>query len=186
MKSLGLLLISTLIFSTSCFNYKSLFVKADYSYKGDFTNYKSYYLMNSVQHNDTVDQTKSTLEDLIKYQMELHGYEPKESEPNLLVQYHIFKENIKLRGYDQPELMYWLNTQREGEYDPITLKLPEGTLIIQLIDTKQDQIIWQGYASGFLNRGTSLYDPRDLKRAVFLIFDNYRTFAKDYIVEGAE
>jgi hypothetical protein len=168
-------------------NYKSFFVKSDYSYKGDFQNYNSFYLISgdvktNADNSKEADNSGNTIEQLINYQMELHGYQMKASNPSLLVSYHIFNDKIKLRGYDQQDLMYWIKNKGDQEYDPITYKLPEGTLIIQFIDTKQDQIIWQGYVSGLLPEN-DLYSSRDLKRAVFLIFDRYRTFASGYLAD---
>ncbi len=84
----------------------------------------------------------------------------------------------------QPEIENWVQTEDdEVGYDPVKYNLVKGTLIVQLLEAKTHQTVWQGYASGVFNDKT-LGSERYLKRAVRSIFDKYKLFADGYIIES--
>lgn len=172
------------ILLAGCMRYDYL-VEHDYSYKGDFKKYSSFYFMNNPSLVEDSTFSRILLEDAIKFQMEVLGYKMIEKKPNLLVSYTIYYDDFKFKGYLQPELEEWIDRDDidEDEYDPVKYELMEGTLLIQLIDKKKNSIVWQGYSSGvFANQYAS--NKRFIKRSVQSIFNQYRVLAEGFIVES--
>jgi hypothetical protein len=68
-------------------------------------------------------------------------------------------------------------------YLPKRMLLLDGTLMVTLIDTRTDNAIWNGYASGVVVpegvRGEYV-----LVRSVRSIFDRYRIFTENYFTGG--
>jgi len=137
-------------------------------------------------HNAKIDQDSAQvafnplLEEAIKNRMEILGYKMSKDKPRLLVAYSIFYDNMKFRGYIQPELDRWIEKETdEDKYDPVKLDLKEGTILVQLIDTKKNNTVWQGYASGVFGYSYT-NNERHIKRAVRSIFDQYRIMAEGF------
>lgn len=167
--------------SSSCMR-REYVIEYDYDYKGNFKKYNSFYFM----HNARVDQDSAQkafnplLEEAIQNRMEILGYKMTKEKPRLLVAYSIYYDDMKFRGYIQPELDKWIEKEiEEDEYDPIKIELREGTILVQLIDTKKNNTVWQGYASGVF--GNSYFNnEKYIKRAVRSIFEQYRVMAEGF------
>ncbi len=102
----------------------------------------------------------------------------------MLVSYKIFYDDLKFQGFVQPDIENWIQTEENDVgYDPVKYNLNKGTLIIQLLEARTHQTIWQGYASGVFS-DKNLENDRYLKRAVRSIFDKYKLFADGYIIES--
>jgi len=154
----------------------------DYDYKGNFKKYSSFnFMRNAKIDQDSAELAyKPLLEEAIKNRMEILGYKLSEDKPRLLVAYSIFYDNMKFRGYLQPELEKWVEKATdEDAYDPVKLELKEGTVLVQLIDTKKNNTVWQGYASGVFGYSYA-NNERHIKRAVRSIFDQYRIMAEGF------
>ena len=157
-------------------------IEYDYDYRGNFKKYNSFYFM----HNAKVNQDSSQmafnplLEEAIQNRMEILGYKFSKEKPRLLVAYTIYYDDMKFRGYVQPELDKWIEKEiSEDKYDPVKIDLREGTILVQLIDTKQNNTVWQGYASGVF--GNSYFNnEKYIKRAVRSIFEQYRIMAEGF------
>ncbi|HYG38106.1 MAG TPA: DUF4136 domain-containing protein [Cytophagales bacterium] len=183
MKTSGYALIVGLLVLTGCFNHNKFLVESDYSYQGNFKKYTSFNFANDgALENDSIDY--ETIKDAIKYQMQIHGYKFTEKKPSILVFYKIFNSNLQYNGYYQPELNEWIKRGNEDEaYDPVKYSLINGTLLIQFVDSKKNQSIWQGYASGVFDVNND-NNERYMKSAVRSIFDKYRMFVEGYIMNA--
>lgn len=168
-----------LLLLTCCMPYKELPVEYDYSYRGDFTKYKTFDLFIPATEDDRLNQNP-VIENLIIDRMKFLGYERSEKKPNLLVSYKVYADSLNFNGYNQPDIEYWVKTQKKDiDYNPLKFNLKEGTLLIQLYDRKQNRSIWQGYAT--TNYGNIAYhDERALRNAVLSILDKYRFFADGF------
>ncbi len=166
-------------------NESRFLVEYDYSYKGTFKKYNSFCFVD----NGSVDDKDSTMsnaiiEEAVRKQLELHGYHFSKRKPSLLVSYKIFNDDLRFQGFNQPEIENWISTEDdEVKYDPIKYSMVQGTLVVQLLDAKKHQTVWQGYASG-LYTDQVLSNDRYLRRAVRSIFDKYRLFAEGYLIEN--
>src|SRR5690606_20743835 len=89
-------------------------------------------------------------------------------------------DDMRFQGYVQPELEKWIEKEIEDdEYDPVKIDLKEGTILIQLIDTRKNNTVWQGYASGVF--GNQYFNnEKYIKRAVRSIFEQYRVMAEGF------
>jgi hypothetical protein len=184
-KAYPLLAIALLAVFGSCMNESRFLVEYDYSYKGNFKKYNSFCFVDngSADERDTT-MSNPIIQDAVRKQLELHGYRYNQRKPSLLVSYKIFKDDLRFQGFNQPEIENWISTEdEEVKYDPIKYSMMQGTLVVQLLDAKKHQTVWQGYASGIFNDQT-LTSDRYLRRAVRSIFDKYRLFADGYIIEN--
>ena len=175
----GLALIITGL--SSCMR-RDYVIEYDYDYKGDFKKYNSFYFMHNAKVNKDSSQVKFNplLEEAIQNRMEILGYKLSKDKPKLLVAYSIFYDDMKFRGYEQPELEKWIEKEiDEDSYDPVRLDLKQGTILVQLIDTKRNNTVWQGYASGVF--GNSYFNnEKYIKQAVRSIFEQYRVMAEGF------
>jgi hypothetical protein len=135
-------------------------------------------MASNMQVDGDSSMSNPIIEKEIRNRLELHGYKMTQKKPSLLVFHKIYYKDFKFQGYNQPEVNKdnWIPkeelTEEEG-YDPVKYQLKEGTLLIQLVDTKRDITVWQGYASG-------VFDEKAL--AVRSIFDKYGFFADGFLV----
>jgi hypothetical protein len=184
MKTSGFVLIASFFLLSSCFNQSKYLVETDYSYQGNFKKYTSFNFANDTGLLSDSTGEYEDIKDAIKYQMQIHGYKFTEKKPSILVFYKVFRDNLSYNGYFQPEINEWIKRENEDEaYDPIKYNLHNGTLLIQFVDTKKNQSIWQGYASGVYNPTASNSD-KYIKHAVRSIFDKYRLFVEGYLVDA--
>ncbi|MES2731266.1 MAG: DUF4136 domain-containing protein [Bacteroidota bacterium] len=174
---LVLLLLITL---PGCMRKDHVMVESDYSYRGNFRKYSSFCFAKVTQDNDS-SMNNPVLTKAIKSRMELQGYQMTQKKPSLLVFYKVYYKDLKLQGYVQPEIENWVkNEDDDAKYDPVKYSLKEGTLLIQLVDAKRNHTVWQGYASGVFDPN-SLNNEKYLKRAVRMVFDRYRLFARGFL-----
>jgi len=124
----------------------------------------------------------ASIEDAIKKRLELQGYTFNEDNPNLLIAYRLFYDDLKITSYHQPLLENWMRYGNESEeYDPVQLDLKKGTLFVIMRDHEQDNTVWQGYASSVF--GNDNFDnDRYIKNVTRSMFDQYRIFAHDNLL----
>ncbi|MBS0001179.1 MAG: DUF4136 domain-containing protein [Cyclobacteriaceae bacterium] len=185
MRRLALPTAIMLIGMASCFSSRDFVVESDYSYHGNFRNYKSFTFIQMQKFNQDSLVPDDLIKDAIQFRMSLLGYEEVQKEPNILVAYKMFFSDFVFQGWDQPELEKWLDSEGivEEEFDPVKYKLKQGTLMILFVDRKQKKAIWQGYNSGLIDP-RSLDDERFVKGTVRTIFDKYKVFAEGYYRKG--
>jgi hypothetical protein len=169
----------TLLLMGVCFLFvgctKRVFVEHDYSYQGHFKAYKSFGFMECPNLDSLI--ACSDLQESIRQQMQSRGYKLNYRQPDILVTYNIFKDNLRFKGFQQPIIKDWIETEDDDDatYKHGTYNLNEGTLMISLIDSETYSVIWQGYASKLL------YDPNAkrnyYKSIVRSIFDQYPLMA---------
>lgn len=180
------ILFVAIIVASSCMRRDRYLIESDYSYRADFRKYKSFCMANNMQADGDSSMSNPIIEREIKNRLELHGYKMTQKKPSLLVFHKIYYKDFKFQGYNQPEVNKdnWIPKEELDEkegYDPVKYSLREGTLLIQLVDTKRDITIWQGYASGVFDEN-ALNNERYLRRAVRSIFDKYGFFADGFLV----
>lgn len=180
-KTLLFLIPLIILISSSCMR-REYVIEYDYDYRGNFKKYNSFYFMHNAKVNQDSSQNafNPLLEEAIQNRMEILGYKFSKEKPRLLVAYTIYYDDMKFRGYVQPELEKWIEKEiNDDKYDPVKIDLREGTILVQLIDTKKNNTVWQGYASGVF--GNSYFNnEKYIKRAVRSIFEQYRIMAEGF------
>lgn len=163
---------------SGCSLSRKVFVEHDYSYDTNFKNYSSYTFLECERDTNNLC---TEIYEAIRRQMQARGYKLTAENPTLLVNYGIFYDNLRYQGYMQPVIKTWVDTENDSfKYEPVKYSLDKGTLIVSLIDAQSDQVVWRGYASGFL-KDDPINNPNNYYRAVVRrIFDQYPLFAKGY------
>jgi Domain of unknown function (DUF4136) len=159
---------------SGCFRNK-VFVEHDYKYSLGFNAYKTYGFVDCERDTgyfcDDVQQA-------IKSQMSARGYKLAQEKPDLYVNFHIYYDAMKYRGYDQPSINLWLSEQKDDEkYRPLNYSLNKGTLMISLIEFNSSEVVWRGYATGIFNENSK--KKSYFKNIVATIFSEYPLFATD-------
>ncbi len=167
---------------TSCLGYKELPVEYDYSYRGNFKNYRTFDIMRPVGMIDS-SMTNNTIEKSIISRMKFLGYKQSDHRPHLIIGFKMYNDSLSFNGYNQPDIEEWAKGQKEDlNYDRQKYELKTGTLLIQFFDRRQNRSIWQGYATT-LYGSIDFQNSRHLKNAVISILDKYRFWAEGF-VEG--
>ena len=184
---LGLLLLS------GCLTSREARIESSYSYRGRFRHYRTYGFLSG--NGLTADSThlNESLREAVKQRMRLQGYRFARRNPDLMVSFKLFEGDMRFPGFVQEDITRWVkNNDAENEetpdeqrhiYQPTRLLLLDGTLMVTLIDTRTDNAIWNGYASGV----TVPEGPRGeyvLVRSVRAVFDRYRIFTENYFNGG--
>jgi hypothetical protein len=163
----------------SCSGFKEMPVEYDYSYRGNFKRYRTYDLMKPVGEDST--QFNAVIENAIISRMKFLGYHRSERRPHLLIGYKMYHDSLRFNGYNQPAIETWVKAQDHNRnYDPQSYNLSTGTLLIQFYDRRQNQSIWQGYATTSYG-SIDFTSQRHLKNAVFSILDKYRFWAEGFV-----
>ena len=174
------LYLTLIVILSGCFGYKELPVEYDYSYKGRFNKYKSY---DFIVSNTLLGSDTSLVKSSIAQHMKFLGYKRKKNKPDLLLNYAVFYDSLKFRGYDQPDINDWMKSRdRDLDYNQLKFDLDQGTLLIQVFDRKQNSSIWQGYATDEYSK-LNFDNYQEVRNAVKSILNKYQFFADGFIEE---
>ncbi|MBD8489067.1 DUF4136 domain-containing protein [Echinicola sp. CAU 1574] len=204
MKKAHLCILLTLFLSTACFSSKDFVAEYDYDYRGNFKKYKTFAFMedtgtDSVKHIPIIDKT-------IISRLNSQGFRHQIDKPDILIYYKLFVNQIRYRGYVQPEFDNWLASRgleilkeeeekdKRGEeddidnpedrekgedYDNIKYYENDGMLIIYVIDYKKNKTIWQGYTSATFDVNSPSINL-DLTRATYKVMNQFRLVTNNY------
>lgn len=146
-------------------------VKTDYDKEADFSAYKTFNWSEDIENqkdshpilNNSL--VRKRIKSAIRSEMEGRGYVMSEN-PDLLINFHMVIE--ERTGYTTvPSYSFWWRDNvRPYNYQ-------EGTLIIDLIDKKQNQLVWQGYTTGIAHQNAEKMEER-IRSAISLIFEAYK------------
>ncbi len=183
----------SLLLLSSCLASRDARIESAYSYRGRFRHYRTYGFMTS--NGLTADSTRlgESLREAVRQRMRLQGYRYAHRKPDLMIGYNLFEGDMRFPGFVQEDITRWVkNNEAEDEetpqeqrhtYHPTRLLLLDGTLMVTLIDTKTDNAIWNGYASG-VTVPEGIRGEYVLVRSVRSIFDRYRIFTENYFNGG--
>jgi hypothetical protein len=137
-----------------------------------FSTYKTYNWDNPLNkaadksYNPLVNNSlvNNQIKESIREQLDVRSYVLNEKNPDLLINFHTMVENrSEITSYPNNYYFWWRNDIHSVNYK-------EGTLIIDLIDAESDQLVWQGYATGTLDRKDIALTSDE---AVQMIFEKY-------------
>lgn len=156
MKTLKLFLLLLLITVGAC---SPIHVDADYDKATDFSQYKTYaFLKDAIDKVEISDLDKKRILNAIDNEMQAKGYTKSET-PDLTVNFFTKEmDYVNVSGY----YGYW--GYGWGWYPyygyPYAYTTTEGTLYIDLIDTKRKELVWQGVGAGLLAEKMSEKEQR--------------------------
>lgn len=154
-------------------------VRSDHAPDIDFENYETYYFASRAMSPNTDDfindaDLKTEIRENIKYEMTAKGYDHTENDPDLLINFRIFEDEVEIVGYTQEEIEQYWGTQDIIDIDNMkTYNLDPGTLMIDIMDNETKQLIWTGYASGIIEDDAFDKSEEALAAAVSKIFADY-------------
>lgn len=147
----------------------------DYDPEASFREYQTFYWSDEILSENREQPlfynslVKKRIKKAVESELTGRGYELSEDNPDLLVNAHmIVEEKTEYQNYGaSPYRFYYPDNVRVSNYK-------EGTLVIDLIDRAQRQLVWQGYYAGsFVDAKTPEEKSRAIRDAVSLIFRKY-------------
>ncbi len=157
-------------------------VKGDYDHKADFAQYRTFGYMSPLGTDKAGYSTLLTerLKDATRGQMEMRGYVYSASNPDLLVNFS-GKLQQKTQVTEAPPPMGPYYGYRSGFYGgwpgygwgDTVYQYTEGTLNIDLVDSRRKQLVWEGVAVGEVQNPEMATSAQSVEKAVALIFAKY-------------
>lgn len=178
---LTLLIVANITFA------QTITIESNKKLNTDFSKYKTFTWASQVDHeldegfyflNDLV--LKADIRDAVEAELEGLGYEKREGTADLVVNFRVFDEPTTLTGYESYGTTYWGDLEVREEEDFETYDVKAGTLLVNLVDKKTGQMVWQGFASGLINNTEFIKDEGKIKEAANLIFEEYGYRAYEY------
>ena len=155
MKALNFLSILMLFLLTSC---STVSVYSDYDKNVDFSQFKTFaFYKPGIDKVQISDFDKKRILSAIETNMISKGFTISES-PDLLVNFYT-KEYTQTDYYNGYYGWGW-GPYWGGGYYPYSYSYPAGTLFIDLINAKTNQLVWQGEGNGYLVKGGAEKDAR--------------------------
>lgn len=146
----------------------------------DFSHFKSYaWASQPDTKQDPKPNAKNDLalkrqvRDAIGNAMDGRGYTLNRQSPDLIVNVRMFDQPTTIKGYTgsttdniTPGEVQSLGTEKD-------INVQAGTILVNLVDTKTDQAVWQGLASGLTSSNGLDRQEGKVREAVNLIFNKY-------------
>lgn len=130
----------------------SLQVQSDYDRQADFSTYKTFRWIPQPQNAMDIGPLANDIQRAITSELLTKGLEEVATNPDLLIVYHAGVEekvtgaHINNYGYGWGTWGYWgagptTSTVHYNSYE-------EGTLVIDMIDATENELVWRGVAQG--------------------------------------
>lgn len=158
-------------------------VASDYDPDYDLTKYRTFdWLQKTNIESDRNPLYYNELNDkriklAVQEQLKRKGYTLLETKPDLIVHYHIIVDEqsiVTTDPFGYSDIPYWTHLQTTVR------QYREGTLIIDFMDPKTDNLIWRGYAASPIEESYSSSKIDSLvKIAVAKIFKKFPKRAKE-------
>ena len=192
MKKSSLILFTISLLFSACLSQKDYIAESDFNYAGNFKKYKTFGFVN----NPFPDTTSHHLaiEKTISNRLGSQGFKLQTDKPDILINYKVFTDDVKYRGYEQPDFDYWVqrrsrelemteqqerkNREKDENYDQVKFTENNGMLVIFVIDNKRGNTIWQGYTAASFD----FYSPEvnsELTKATYRVMDQFRILTRN-------
>ncbi len=172
MRTLKILTFSIILIAISACS--SVRVTSDYDKEVDFTNFKTFDFTQEANDLPIMDLNRRRILNAVTTEMELRGYQ-KQNSPDLLVDLHVSTE----QKVDMTSTTNWYGSSYHYGYwrgytrNTIDVnQYTEGSLFIDLINTENNNLVWQGVGTKTLAENTQNQDEI-IKKAVKKIFSQH-------------
>ncbi len=171
-------------------------VRSDFDPRADFASYRTFAFMEPLG-TDRAGYTTLLTERLKRaavLQMESRGYAFEEKNPDLLIN---FQTNVQSRTeYVGPPPMMWGGGLGLGfgygagfyggwpgyGFGPDVIQYNEGTMKVDLIDTKRKQMVWEGVGTSVIGNGQQTATEAMVQNMMAAIFARYPFLAGSRVV----
>lgn len=149
MKLYKLSLLLVVVFLSSC---STVRVTADYDTKKDFNNYKTFaFYKNGIDKAAISDLDKRRILRAVESELLLKGFTKSENPDMLVSIFTKSRKRVDVATVNNYNGFFWYPMYYR-DYNRVQVsKYTEGTLFIDLIDSKSNQLVWQGIGTGVLN-----------------------------------
>ncbi len=161
-----LFFVAALALTTSLLQAQKITVNTETTPNIDFSKYKTYTWASQVDSkldpglyflNDLV--LKKQIRDAVGFSMDGRGYKFQRQNSDLLVNFRVFDRPATIKGYTNSGSGYFGPGELQSLGDEKDIKVQPGSVLVNLVDTKNDRVIWTGVASG-LTSSTDLIARR--------------------------
>ena len=133
-------------------------------------NYKTFAWSSNI---DEIPKDKIFVGPAIAYELSARGYKMDKDNPDMFVTFMILEQPAELTTYNGFQTINMgADTVRTAENVQKT-KVKAGTLLIDFIDAKTSEMVWQGFASGILHPDMVKTQAK-VRDAVSEIFQEYK------------
>jgi hypothetical protein len=154
-------------------------VTADYDRSANFASYRSFGFYSPLGTDKAGYQSliTQTIKSAVTAELEARGYTYTETAPDLLVNF-----NAKLARQTQvsqtPSMYYGYRRGFYGGwggygYDTHVYQYTEGTLNVDIVDAKRQQLVWEGVAVGRVTKKDQAERQAAIRAAVAEVFAKY-------------
>ncbi|GAB3704590.1 DUF4136 domain-containing protein [Spirosoma flavus] len=182
-----LFFITVLALSASLTQAQNVVVSSEAKPNTDFSRYKTYSWASQIGSKKDAglyflnDATlKKQVREAVAFAMDGRGYRILPQNGDLMINFRVFDKPATIRGYTNSGTDYF----RPGEVQTLgeekDVKVDAGTILINLVDTKTDQVIWTGWASGLTTDNGFDRQQGKVREAVNLIFNQFSYRADNY------
>jgi hypothetical protein len=166
--------IGILLFLTGCSN--EIRVKTDYDREVNLKLYKTYDWLpakdiedrnNPLVYNELSDKR---IKKAVNMQFQIKGIQHMAYNPDMRVHYHIIiddKSVVRPSAYGYYYSPYWMRNQMD------VYQYREGTLIIDLMDAKNNNLIWRGWGVAVLDTNDRDLSEAEINDAVYKILREF-------------
>jgi hypothetical protein len=184
-------LFALIIITTGCMSQKDYVAEFDFNYSGNFKKYKTYGFVENQDMDSLVFYQQ--IEKTISSRLGSQGFKLQPDRPDLLINFKVFEDEVRYRGYDQPHFDSWLqrrgveferseeeereNREKDENYNRVKFTENKGLLVVYIIDNKKGNTIWQGYTATNLDFRSSDIS-NDLTRATYRVMDQFRILTR--------
>ena len=128
--------------------------------------------------NDIV--LKADIRDAVKSELDQRGYRHDPESADIIVNFRVFDEPVILNTYESYGEAFWGDVEFKNPMDSVNTELQAGTLIISMVDREAGKLLWQGFASGLIEKNKFIKEEEKVREAVKLIFERYNYRASEY------
>lgn len=145
----------------------------------DFSKYKTYSWASQITDpkngiyflNDLL--FKAQIRDAIDHEMAAKGYTYQPETGDLVVNFRVFEQSTEIMNNQNLGAGYWSADEQYPYNNQNKVKLDRGSILVQMIDRKMGEQVWEGYASGLTN-GNAFDKSKDkVYVAIGQIFKRY-------------
>jgi hypothetical protein len=152
----------------------SITTNADYNPATDFSKYKTFAWHETGDIKDPI--WRDRIRSAVSAELMRKGYREDDSNPNLWVVAHTrLDEQTQINTYNSGWGYGWgWYGGGVGMTTSTVQQIPVGTLIVDLVDANQKEMVWRGTATKTLDPSSSPEDKQaHLQEAVTKMFENY-------------
>lgn len=192
MKKSALFLFLIVLVLSACLSQKDYVAEYDFNYAGNFKKYKTFGFVKNPIPDSSAHYL--AIERTITNRLGSQGYKLQRDKPDLLINYKLFLDEVKYRGYEQPNFDYWVEKrsadyevteeeekklrEKDENYNQVRFTENEGMLVIFVIDNKRGNTIWQGYTAASFD----FFSPEvntELTKATYRVMDQFKLLTRN-------